>query len=73
MPNVVHVQFIGMDDDKPNLAGPNSVGRGPKPKPAIDQAFNTWVDRSLHEMFDEVAREPIPDELLKLIRDHEEK
>lgn len=67
------MQFIGMDDDKPVPAGPGPGGKGRKPKQAVDQAFNTWVDRSLHEMFDKVAREPIPDDLLKVIRDHEEK
>lgn len=29
--------------------------------------FDLWLDRGLHRMFDEVAEEPIPEELLKLI------
>ena len=32
-----------------------------------EAAFDVWLQRGLHQMFDDVAREPIPDELLKLI------
>lgn len=35
--------------------------------PTPDDAFDIWLRRGLHAMFDEVAREPIPDELLRLI------
>lgn len=34
---------------------------------ASDKAFDIWLDRSLHTLFDEVAKEPIPPDLLKLI------
>lgn len=37
---------------------------GSKPKP-----FDLWLDRGLHQMFDDVAKEPVPEELLKLIED----
>lgn len=32
-----------------------------------EAAFDIWLDRDLHRMFDKVAAEPIPDELLRLI------
>jgi hypothetical protein len=32
-----------------------------------DQAFDIWLDRGLHAMFDDVTKEPIPPELLALI------
>ena len=32
-------------------------------------AFDLWLQRGLHELYDEVAKEPIPAELLKLIED----
>ncbi len=32
-----------------------------------DAAFDIWLRRGLHQMFDDVAREPIPPELLRLI------
>ena len=43
-----------------------------------DAAFDTWLQRGLHQLYDDVAREPIPDELLRLIqadqnRDNREK
>lgn len=38
-----------------------------------DAAFDVWLHRGLHQLFDDVAREPIPDELLKLIRDDQDK
>ncbi len=41
-----------------------------------DAAFDLWLNRGLHKLYDEVAREPIPDDLLKLIeenRDHEDR
>ena len=47
-----------------------SPAKRPKPKRPAEQAFDTWLDRGLHEIYDEVAREPVPDDLLKLIRDH---
>jgi len=42
----------------------------PRPDPGRvrpDAAFDLWLQRGLHQMFDEVAREPIPEELLRLI------
>jgi len=35
-------------------------------KPAT-AAFDVWLQRGLHQLYDDIAREPIPDELLKLI------
>ncbi len=32
-------------------------------------AFDLWLQRGLHQMFDDVANEPIPEELLRLIED----
>ncbi|WP_458097630.1 NepR family anti-sigma factor [Roseomonas sp. WA12] len=42
----------------------NGNGRG---QAAPDSAFDLWLQRGLHQMFDDVMREPIPDELLRLI------
>ncbi len=33
------------------------------------EAFDLWLQRGLHELYDEVANEPIPEDLLKLIDD----
>ena len=38
-----------------------------------DAAFDIWLNRSLHRLYDRVAEEPVPAELLKLIQDDLEK
>ena len=32
-------------------------------------AFDAWLRRGLHALFDDITREPIPEELLRLIED----
>jgi hypothetical protein len=49
---------------------PTNPPGGTKPG---DKAFDTWLKQGLHKIFDEVAREPIPEDLLKLIEEHREK
>lgn len=44
-----------------------------KPKKKRDKAFDLWLKRGLHQMFDNVANEPVPEELLKLIQEDREK
>ena len=34
-----------------------------------ETAFDLWLSRGLHQMFDDVAKEPVPDELLRLIKE----
>ena len=33
----------------------------------VDQAFDVWLKRGLHQLYDTVAQEPIPEDLLRLI------
>jgi len=40
-------------------------GRDRKGTP--DAAFDQWLQRGLHAMYDDIAKEPIPEELLRLI------
>ncbi|GAC1342293.1 MAG: hypothetical protein NVSMB18_16050 [Acetobacteraceae bacterium] len=57
-----------MSDRKERPAGkPNKQSR------ATDSAFDMWLNRGLHELFDDVVKEPVPPELLKLIRDDKKK
>ncbi len=44
-----------------------------KKKTAPAAPFDLWLQHGLHRMFDDVAEEPIPDALLKLIEDDREK
>lgn len=43
-----------------------------QPQPS-DSPFDIWLQRTLHKLFDEVASEPVPDELLRLIEEHRNK
>lgn len=52
--------------DKVNARSGAARGRGPK-RAVPDAAFDIWLKRGLHQMFDDVAREPIPPELMQLI------
>jgi len=35
----------------------------------VDNAFDLWLQRGLHQLYDTVAKEPIPEDLLRLIED----
>ena len=52
-------------DTPPPAGNPRAV---PKRRRKGD-AFELWLQRGLHQMFDDVANEPVPDELRKLIDD----
>ena len=51
----------GGADDKPPARRVDRRERGGP------EAFDIWLQRGLHQLYDSVAKEPIPDELLKLI------
>ncbi|WP_025885483.1 NepR family anti-sigma factor [Asaia prunellae] len=34
-----------------------------------ENPFDIWLKRGLHQLFDDVANEPIPEELLRLIEE----
>jgi hypothetical protein len=50
---------------------PASAMSPKKQKPKA--AFDLWLQRGLHEIFDDVAKEPIPEELLRLIEEDRKK
>ena len=35
----------------------------------VDSAFDIWLQRGLHQLYDSVSKEPLPDELLRLIEE----
>ena len=47
---------------------PPLPGAGRPPK-KTDAAFDIWLQKSLHQMYDDVASEPIPDNILRLIEE----
>jgi hypothetical protein len=57
-------------DMKPPRAKKTAAEKAPTQPSA---AFDLWLQRGLHQMFDDVASEPIPEELLKLIENDRDK
>lgn len=59
--------------------GKDTSGAAPLPPGAprkgkkTDAAFDLWLQRGLHKIYDSVAQEPVPDELLKLIEEDRKK
>ncbi len=56
-----------MSNTKPGSAGGKPVRRVDRGGGDDAKAFDIWLQRGLHQLYDSVAKEPIPDELLKLI------
>jgi hypothetical protein len=57
------------DPSRPPGATPVSGRKGRK----TEAAFDLWLQKGLHEIYDKVASEPIPEELLKLIEEDRKK
>ena len=57
------MNHVSMTQRKPPPAEPRKASR------PSDSAFDIWLNRGLHQLFDDVANEPIPEDLLKLIQD----
>ncbi len=38
-----------------------------------DAAFDVWLQRGLHDLFDEAANEAVPDEWIRMIEQHRTK
>jgi hypothetical protein len=55
--------------DKSATARQAGDGSGTKMNPA----FDTWLEEKLHNMFDAVAAEPLPADLLKLLDELDQK
>jgi hypothetical protein len=58
------------DVKHPDMKAPTSKKpKGKAKADGVNSPFDTWLNRGLHKMYDDVAQEPIPDDLLKLIED----
>jgi hypothetical protein len=57
------------DPNRPPGVPPVSGRKGRK----TEAAFDLWLQKGLHEIYDKVASEPIPDELLRLIEEDRKK
>jgi hypothetical protein len=56
---------MATNDDKLE-AGRAAKAARPKPK-GNDRPFDMWLHKQLHAMYDEIASEPLPEDLLNLI------
>lgn len=66
--------MMGQPDDDHAAAKPMPSKPARNAKAAVpDAAFDVWLRRGLHQIFDDVAREPIPPELLRLIEQDRKK
>jgi hypothetical protein len=54
-------------DDKSKKERAGETARTKKMKAPTERPFDTWVQKQLHAMYDEIAREPLPKDLLGLI------
>jgi len=54
------------NDDKPLKERAGEPAR-PKPKSPPERPFDMWLHKQLHAMYDEIASEPLPEDLLNLI------
>ncbi|MBL0897147.1 MAG: hypothetical protein IBJ17_00410 [Reyranella sp.] len=54
------------DDDKPEHGSRANGSARPKRR-GNDRPFDMWLQKQLHAMYDEIASEPLPDDLLNLI------
>jgi len=52
--------------DRPTPVKPREPRKGEE-KP--EAAFDVWLNRGLHQLYDDVAREPIPEDLLRIINE----
>jgi hypothetical protein len=53
-------------DDKPRGGRGGETGR-PRVKASPERPFDMWLQKQLHAMYDEIAGEPLPEDLLGLI------
>ena len=53
-------------DDKPRTGRGGGISR-PRTKAPTERPFDLWLQKQLHAMYDEIAGEPLPSDLLGLI------
>lgn len=64
LPAALSLPARTMSKAKPGSADDSSAPRSEK---NASEAFDVWLQQGLHKLYDSVAKEPIPDDLLKLI------
>ena len=62
-----HAQYAMANDNKPQKDRAAEPARTNKVKTPEERPFDMWLQKQLHAMYDEIAAEPLPDDLVKLI------
>jgi hypothetical protein len=57
--------FLAMGDE--NNAGRARSLEAQRPKTGDEKPFDAWLRKQLHAMYDEIAAEPLPSDLIELI------
>lgn len=61
-------EFTMASDEKRRSARSSERNtRKPQPPGAADRPFDRWLQKQLHAMYDEIAGEPLPTDLVNLI------
>lgn len=53
----------------PDMKQPKAKEGGENQAAGKPEAFDLWLKRGLHQIYDDVAKEPIPEDLLRLIEE----
>jgi len=61
------VQYAMANDNKPPKDRANVSAREKNMKAPAERPFDMWLHKQLHAMYDEIAAEPLPDDLINLI------
>jgi len=61
------VKHAMASDNKTQKDRPAEAARKKTMKVPADKPFDMWLHKQLHAMYDEIAAEPLPDDLLSLI------
>ena len=62
-----HAQYAMANDNKPQKDRAADAARNKKMKAPSERPFDMWLQKQLHAMYDEIAAEPLPDDLVNLI------
>jgi len=63
-----HAQCAMANDNKPQKDRDADADRNKKVKePNTERPFDMWLQKQLHAMYDEIAAEPLPNDLVNLI------
>lgn len=64
-----HIMVRAMGDRDQKRKQGNGHDAGDREGEGADEAFDLWLQRGLHRLYDTVANEPLPPELLRLIEE----